>query len=163
MVGTPSDPRIVNIDDADWSGTDADGGRWKRLARQAGGSRIGCTLEEIQPGGRPAAYHYHLANEEAMYVVEGNGTLRTPAGERPIESGDYVPFPAGESSAHAVSNTSDEVLSCLFISTMREPDIVLYPDEGSFHIVGDGAPTRCQDDGAFEATFPFDGTVEREE
>lgn len=81
MVRDAPEPRIVNADDGDRSGTDTDGGRWKRLGRLAGSTRLGCTLEEIQPGGRPADYHYHLANEEAMYVLEGAGTLRTPRGE----------------------------------------------------------------------------------
>ncbi len=160
MVDTDRDPRIVDADGPDWSGTDEDGSRWKRLGRLAGGSRLGCTLEEVQPGGRPASYHYHLANEEAMYVVEGRGTLRTPAGEQPIESGDYVAFPAGESGAHAVENTSDEVLRCLFVSTMREPDVVAYPDEGTLHVIAGAAPGRPREDRTFEAAFPFDGDHE---
>lgn len=162
MGSDASEPRIVNVDDPDWSGTDDDGGRWKRLGRQAGGERLGCTLEEIQPGGRPSLYHYHLANEEALYVLDGHGTLTTDGGDRPIEAGDYVAFPAGERGVHAVENSSDAVLRCLFISTTREPDVVVYPDEGTFHVVGDGAPARRRDDGTLDATFPFDGPVSNE-
>lgn len=159
MTGTPPHRRPVNIDGSDWSGTDEDGGRWKRLGRLAGGSRLGCTLEEIRPGGRPAPYHYHLANEEALFVVDGAGTLRTPAGEQRIESGDYVAFPAGEAGAHAVENSSADCLRCLFVSTMHEPDVVVYPDEGTFHVTGAGAPRRRADDGIMTATFPFDGSM----
>lgn len=93
MADNDLEPWIVNVDDSDWSGTDGDGSPWKHLGRLAGGSRLGCTLEEVKPGGRPASYHYHLANEEPMYMVEGHGTLRTPEGEQPIESGDSVAFP----------------------------------------------------------------------
>lgn len=150
MTDATGEPRIVNIDDADWSGVDEDGGRWKRLGRLAGGSRLGCTLEEIQPGGRPAKYHYHLANEEALYVIEGDGTLRTPAGARPIRSGDYVTFPVGRPGGHAVENTSDAVLRCLLISTMEEPDLVVYPDEGTFAVSAEGAPGRRRDDGTID-------------
>lgn len=143
--------QVVNIDDGEWSGEDPDGGRWKRLGEQAGGRHIGCTLEEIQPGGRPSAYHYHIANEEAMFVIEGEGTLTVPDGEIEIESGDYVAFPVGESGAHAVENTSDGLLRCLFVSTMREPDVTVYPDEGTLHV------------GGVDATVPFEpGSPESE-
>lgn len=156
MTRRASAPRIVDVDDGEWSGTDADGGRWKRLGRLAGGTRLGCTIEEVQPGGRPAGYHYHLANEEAMYVVEGTGTLRTPDGEQPIGAGDYVAFPAGESGAHAVENTSAEVLGCLFVSTMREPDVVVHPDEETLAVVAGAAPGRPREERTFDATFPYD-------
>ena len=126
--------QIINIDDGDWTGEDSDGGRWKRLGQQTGGTHLGCTLEAIQPGGRPAAYHYHLANEEAMYVIEGNGRLRFPGGEADIKSGDYVAFPVGERGAHAVENSADDTLRCLFVSTMRKPDVTVYPTEKQLHV-----------------------------
>lgn len=130
-------PRIVNIDDSiesKWTGNDEDGGRYIRLGRESGGTHLGCTLEDIQPGGRPSEYHYHIANEEALYVVDGTGTLRTPEAELAIKSGDYVAFPIGESGSHAVKNTSDELLRCLFFSTMREPDVTVYPDEKTLYV-----------------------------
>lgn len=75
-----SDDRIANANDGNWTGTDENGGRWKRLGREAGGERLGCTLEEIAPGERPAQYHYHTGNEEALYVLDGEGTLKMPGG-----------------------------------------------------------------------------------
>lgn len=156
MTDDASRPRIVNADDLDWTGTDEDGGGWKRLGREAGADRLGCTLEEIQPGGRPASYHYHAANEEAMYVLNGEGTLRTPSGTTGIESGDYVSFPIGESGAHAVENTSDEPLRCLFFSTMHEPDVVIYPDEGKLRVVAGAALGRSDEEFTFDASLPFD-------
>lgn len=159
MTERDGDPPIVNAAGPEWSGTDDDGGRWKRLGEFAGGSRLGCTLEEIQPGGQPAAYHYHLANEEALFVLEGEGRLRTPKGTFPIETGDYVAFPAGNSGAHAVENPSATVLRCLFVSTMREPDVVVYPDEGTFHVNGEGTPRRRTDDGSVTGAFAFDAAA----
>lgn len=137
-------PNIVNIDDSNWTGEDEDGGRWKRLGRMSGSTHLGCTLEEMQPRGRPARYHYHIANEEALYVIEGDGILRTPEGETAVKSGDYIAFPIGESGAHAVENTSDAPLRCLFFSTMHEPEVTVYPDDEELHV------------GTIDATFPFD-------
>lgn len=156
MADHDSQPRVVDVDRLDWSGTDDDGGRWKRLGRAAGGEHLGCTLEEIQPGGRPSRYHYHVANEESLYVLDGDGTLRTPSGEAAIGSGDYVSFPAGDAGAHAVENTSDEPLTCLFFSTMREPDIVVYPDDGKLHVVAGQALGGSRREFTLEADLPSD-------
>lgn len=73
MSDHEDDVKIVSIHDGDWTGEDEDGGRWMPVGRLAGGTRLGCTLEEIRPGARPARYHYHLANEEALYVRERSG------------------------------------------------------------------------------------------
>ena len=143
MSNQSNGPTIVNIDDPNWTGGDEDGGRWKRLGQMAGGTHLGCTLEEIQPGGQPARYHYHLTNEEALYVIEGEGTLRTPKGETPVKSGDYVAFPVGKSGTHAVENTSDAPLRCLLFSTKREPEVTVYPDHEELYI------------GTIDATFPL--------
>lgn len=155
MTDRVDHPHIVTIDSLDWTGTN-DGGGWKRLGREAGGTRLGCTLEVIHPGHSPAEYHYHTANEEAMYVLAGHGTMRSPAGTTPIESGDYVAFPVGESGAHAVENTSDEILECLFISTMQEPDIVVYPDAEELHVFAGAALGRPKHEFTLDAVLPFD-------
>lgn len=147
---------LVNIDQLDWTGFDEDSGGWKRLGREAGGTRLGCTFEEIRSGGRPAPYHYHLANEEALYVLDGNGTLRTPAGTTTIETGDYVSFPVGEAGAHAVENTSDEPLRCLFVSTMEEPDIIVYPDEERVHVVAGAAIGQSREEFTLDTVVSFD-------
>lgn len=159
MTDSASEPRIVNVADDDWSGTNEEGGRWKRLGRQAGGTRLGCTLEDIEPGGRPARYHYHLANEEAMYVLDGDGTLRTPGGETAIEAGDYVSFPVGASGAHAVENTSDDRLTVLFSSTMREPDVCVYPDDGELFVSAGTGSGWFGEERSLASTFPIDEDV----
>ncbi|MEM4780153.1 MAG: cupin domain-containing protein [Halalkalicoccus sp.] len=120
--------RIVDANDGSWTGSE-EGGRWKRLGREAGSERLGCTLEEIDPGGQPARYHYHSGNEEALYVLDGEGTLRTPDGEFDVGRDDYVAFPVGERGAHAIENTGESILRCLFVSTMDDADTVVYPDD----------------------------------
>lgn len=97
-----------------------------------------------------------MANEEAMYVLDGEGTLRTPSGKTGIESGDYVSFPVGEPGAHAVKNTSDESLRCLFISTMDEPNIVGYPDGEELHVFAGAALGQPREEFTLEAVRPFD-------
>lgn len=153
--------RIVNVDELPWTGVDDDGCRYKRVATAAGGSRLGCSIEEVPPGQSPARYHYHAANEESMFVLEGSGTLRTPAGEHDVTPGDYVTFPAGEAGAHTVTNTSDATLRCLFFSTMREPDVVVYPDEDALSAIAGSAPGGPAEARYLAVTVPFEPAADR--
>ena len=68
----------INESDLDWDeheGVDGDF-RQKQLGAAAGSERLGCSLYELPPGAQPWSYHYHAANEEALYVLSGTGTLR---------------------------------------------------------------------------------------
>src|SRR5690606_36462789 len=76
-------PHVVNVDSLQWSeGRRGDRYEWRRiqLGAAAGGEKLGCSLYEIPPGRRAFPYHSHLANVEAIYVLEEQGTLRL--GER---------------------------------------------------------------------------------
>lgn len=88
----------VNRADLDWETLDYRGAAWrrKRLAQEAGGEALGCSLYELPPGERSWPYHSHTANGEALFVLEGSGTLRLAGESVPLEAGDYVAFPADE-------------------------------------------------------------------
>ncbi len=101
---------------------------------------LGCSLDEVPPGKRSCPYHYHVGNEEAMYVLEGAGTLRLGDASFPISAGDYVTFPTSADGAHQVWNTSDGPLRVLMISTMVHPDITVYPDSDKIGLYGGAAP-----------------------
>ncbi|MDX1747130.1 MAG: cupin domain-containing protein [Halobacteriales archaeon] len=134
--------RKTNRDEVEW--TDSDHGdtafRRKELSNAAGGTELGCSLYELPPGKRSWPYHYHTANEEALLVLEGMGTLRGEAGETPIRAGDYVSLPADASGGHQVVNDGDVPLEYLMISTMNEPDVTVYPESGKFGVFVGAAP-----------------------
>ncbi|MFP8890537.1 cupin domain-containing protein [Natrialbaceae archaeon A-CW2] len=129
----PEDARTrhINEGDIDWirkshrTGFDI---KRKKLAEEAGGEQLGCSLYEIPPGKKSWPYHYHTANEEAIYILDGTGTLRAEGGTTSIKSGDYLTFPVGEEYARRVINDSDSPLRYLCFSTMKEPEISVYPD-----------------------------------
>lgn len=104
--------------------------RRARIGHQLGTERIGISLWEIPPGQKAYPYHFHLAEEEALIVLEGSPSLRTPAGTRRLNAGEAIRFPTGEEGAHQVSNESEETVRLLAISTHGAPDIVIYPDSG---------------------------------
>jgi uncharacterized cupin superfamily protein len=119
--------------------------RRKRLAKEAGGEDLGCSLYELPPGRRSWPYHYHENNEEALYVLDGTGTLRHDGEEHPLETGDYVALPAGPEGGHRVVNDGDETLRYLAISTMRAPDVVHYPDSEKVGVYAGSAPGDHED------------------
>ena len=136
-------PNVANEEDFGWaehSHGERFGYRRKSLSSAAGGQRLGCSLYEVAPGRRAWPYHYHDANEEAIYVLEGSGTLRVGGDEVPLQKGDYAALPAGVEGAHQLVNTSDERLKYLCFSTMVETDVSVYPDSGKVGVAVGAAP-----------------------
>ncbi len=145
----------------DWSDTERGETRFRRkqLAEAAGGDGIGCSLYELPAGGKSWPYHYHAANEEALYVLSGAATLRHDGEPATIEAGDYVAFPAGESGAHRVVNDGDEPVRYLAISTMNEPDVTIYPDSETFGVYV-GSPPGGREERSLSGYYEIDDDVE---
>jgi uncharacterized cupin superfamily protein len=126
------------VNEADVEGTEYDRGdarfTRKQLGAVAGGERIGTSLYEQAPGDRAWPYHYHAGNEEALYVLAGEGQVRTDGDAVRVEAGDYLAFPEGPAGAHRVVNDGDDPLRYLAISTMEAPDVTVYPDSGKFGV-----------------------------
>lgn len=144
---------MVNATDLEWTEHQGEetAYRRKKLAAAAGGEAgdgdLGASLYELDPGETPWPLHYHTGNAEAIYVLEGEGTLRRGEGydDVPLEPGEYVACPPGESSAHQVRNDGEDVLRYLMISTMNEPDVAVYPDHDGIGIFA-GAPPGGEDE-----------------
>jgi uncharacterized cupin superfamily protein len=155
--------RKTNEGDLDWTEYDHEDGetvfRRKQLADAIDAEDIGCSLYELPAGNRSWPYHYHTANEEAIYVLAGEGTLGAPDGEHDIVAGDYVTLPADESGGHRVLNDSDEPLRYLAVSTMREPDVTMYPEMDKVGVFV-GAPPGGRSGRDFQAYFPESAGVE---
>lgn len=154
---------VVSTEEVDWLGR-SHGQRYelrrKCLALAAGGTRLGCSLYEVPPGKRSFPYHYHLGNEEAFYILEGTGTMRLPSGEVPIKAGDYIALPLGEKSAHQIVNTSSAPLRYLCMSTMSEPDISVYPENGKVGFFAGAAPGGRMEHRTLEGFVMLDSRVD---
>lgn len=112
----------------------------RRLSQAAGGQALGCSLIELPPGARAWPHHWHAANEEAIYVLEGEGTLRLGDREQGVRAGHYVALPPGPAHAHQMRNTGAGPLRYLCMSTMLPTDICVYPDSGKVGVFGGAAP-----------------------
>lgn len=135
--------KIVHSEDVPWQEIKRDGTllfRRRALAQAGGGKDIGTSYYVVEPGKALFLYHYHTANEEAIFVLGGEGKIRLPDGEHPLGAGDYVALPAGPHSAHQVWAGDDAPLRLLVISTMIDPEIVGYPDSGKIGAFAGSAP-----------------------
>ena len=107
-----------------------------QLGRAAGASRIGIAVYELDPGKRNMPYHAHFGVEEAIVVLRGTPTLRTPAGERELAAGEVVAFPPGRAGAHQVINRGAETARFLMLSSKASADLIEYPDSGKISAQG---------------------------
>ena len=70
-----------------------------------------------------------------LILIEGQPTLRTPEGNRILESGEVVHFKKGAEGAHQVINHTDEVVRLVMASNQASPDVVEYPDQGMLSVM----------------------------
>jgi uncharacterized cupin superfamily protein len=95
------------------------------------------SLYEIPPKKAAYPYHYHTKNEETFYILQGQGLLKTPNGEKIVTAGDIIFFPANENGAHKLTNISDvEKLVYIDFDTCNDIDVTFYPDSGKIGIWG---------------------------
>ncbi|MCI0509287.1 putative cupin superfamily protein [Chromohalobacter marismortui] len=113
------------------------------FAAAAGATHLGARLVEVPPGKRAWPHHAHHANDELFVILAGTGELRWGENRHPVTSGDVVVCPAGgKESAHQLIASPDSPipLRYLAVSSMREPDILEYPDSDKLGIFTGSAP-----------------------
>ena len=102
--------------------------RW-RLGDAAGISQFGVNLLRLPPGAWSSQRHWHLAEDEVVWVLEGEGVLVTDEGEQPLKAGECAGFPAGVANGHHIQNRSERELVLLEVGSRRpEEDGADYPD-----------------------------------
>ena len=135
---------VVQSDDVEWKTLAGHGdfhdARSKSLSLPTGGRKLGCSMIELPPGKQSFPFHYHLANEEAIYVLEGSGALRLGAEIIAVGAGDDVALPVAAALGRQMINNSDSALRYLCFSTMIEPDVAIYPDSNKVATFGGAAP-----------------------
>ncbi|MGZ4389740.1 MAG: cupin domain-containing protein [Gaiellaceae bacterium] len=115
------------------------------LGELLGGSLLGMSVYDLEPGEKTWPYHYELREEEWLLVVAGEPTQREPEGERRVRPGDVVCFPAGPEGAHQLRNDTDEPVRLALLSTV-EPGLsaTVYPDSEKLGLGGPGVRMRMR-------------------
>ncbi len=100
----------------------------RMLGNAAGLTNFGVNLTELPPGCWSSQRHWHTRQDEFVYVVEGEITLVTDAGETLLKPGMCAGFPAGKPDGHHLINRSDRTAKYLEIGDRTPGDEGHYPD-----------------------------------
>jgi uncharacterized cupin superfamily protein len=104
-------------------------GRIKRALGNAGGlTQFGVNLTTLEPGASSAHRHWHAKEDEFIYVLEGELTLVTEAGEEVLRPGMAATFPAGEANGHMLVNRTSTPATYLEVGTRSPDEDAEYPD-----------------------------------
>ena len=100
----------------------------RRLGDALGLTKIGINRTTLAPGKVSAMCHWHTAEDEFVYVIEGEVVLRTSAGEQVLRAGMCAGFPAGVEDGHQLINRSEHPAVYLEVSNRDAEDTVYYSD-----------------------------------
>lgn len=106
------------------------GRREKRpLGDLFGLNNFGVNLTTLLPGGESALRHAHTRQDEFIFVLEGEPTLITDAGETVLRPGMCAGFKAGTGDGHHLVNRTDRDVIYLEIGDRTAGDAASYPDD----------------------------------
>jgi len=101
----------------------------RRLGNAVGLSHFGVNLVRLAPGSASSQRHWHKAEDEFVYILEGEVELVTDAGAQTLTAGMAAGFPAGKPDGHHLVNRSQRDVLYLEVGDRRpESDEAEYPD-----------------------------------
>ena len=98
----------------------------RTLGERVGMQRIGVHIVRLQSGCESTQFHYHDADEEFLYVLEGRGIAEIGDESYEVGPGDFMGFTA-PSEPHTLSNPFTEDLVYLMAGERNPNDVVHYP------------------------------------
>ncbi len=115
--------------------------RFRKQLGDAGGlTQFGVNLLTLPPGVWSAQRHWHVEEDEFVFVVSGEVVLVDDQGEHPLKPGDCAAFKANDANGHHLVNRSDAPATILEVGTRTQgdADTCYYPD---CDLVWDGPKT----------------------
>ena len=102
--------------------------RW-RLGDAAGLDQFGVNLLRLPAGAWSSQRHWHSAEDEFVWVVEGEVVLVEDEGETVLRAGDCAGFKSGVANGHKIENRSGREAVLLEVGSRRpSEDAADYPD-----------------------------------
>jgi len=117
-----------------------------RLGDQAGLTQFGVNLLRLPPGAWSSQRHWHTGEDEFVYVLSGEVTLVTDAGDEVLHAGDAAGFKANDGNGHCLQNRSAQDATVLEIGTRAPQSMAYYSDidmiaqPGGLYAHRDGTP-----------------------
>ena len=98
------------------------------LARTAGLTRVGVNIGRVPPGKEAFVYHRHNAEEEWVYILEGEAVSDIEGDKEKVGPGAFIAYPAGV--AHNLANAGDSDLVYLMGGENSPVEIADFPRHG---------------------------------
>ncbi len=99
-----------------------------KLGDAAGLTQLGINRLHLPPGVWSSQRHWHAAEDEFVYVLQGEVVLVTESGEEVLRAGDCAGFRAGDPDGHCIQNRSDREAVLLEVGRRDEGHLCDYPD-----------------------------------
>jgi uncharacterized cupin superfamily protein len=100
-------------------------------------TNYGVNLTRLAPEGVSALRHAHSRQDEFVYILQGEPTLVTNAGETLLRAGMCAGFKAGTGDGHQLVNRTGDDVVFLEIGDRSASDTVVYPDDDIQAVLGD--------------------------
>ena len=100
----------------------------KRLGNAIGLDQFGVNLSRLKPGAASSQRHWHQAEDEFVYMLEGELVLIEDDGETVLRPGDAAGWKAGVANGHCLVNRSSRDAVYLEIGSRAPREVASYPD-----------------------------------
>jgi uncharacterized cupin superfamily protein len=120
----------------------------RQLGEYFGLKNFGVNLTRLAPNAISSLRHAHTKQDEFVYIVQGNPTLRTNEGALQLSPGMCVGHRAGTRNAHQLHNETSEDVLYLEIGDRTPGDEVEYPDDDLRVIQHNGKARYAHKNGA---------------
>jgi uncharacterized cupin superfamily protein len=100
----------------------------KRLGNAVGLDQFGVNLTTLKPGAWSSQRHWHQAEDELIYMLEGEVVLCEDGGETVLRPGDAAAWKANTPNGHCLVNRSSRDAVFLEVGTRAKHDRAEYPD-----------------------------------
>ena len=103
--------------------------RVRRALGDAGGlSDFGVNLLELPPGTWSSQRHWHSAEDEFVWIVDGEVVLVEDGGETILRTGDCATFAMSSTNGHHLVNRSSATATVLEVGSRSADDVCTYSD-----------------------------------
>ncbi|MBI4273223.1 MAG: cupin domain-containing protein [Rhizobiales bacterium] len=100
----------------------------QKLGDAVGLTQFGVNITRLKPGSSSSLRHWHAAEDEFIYMLEGELVLVEDGGETPLKAGDAAGFKAGVANGHHLVNRSGRDARYLEIGTRAPRERATYSD-----------------------------------
>ena len=132
-------PNPVNLETLEWQ-------EWRHSDRirlrfkafededEADTAHMGVCVQELPPGCSTDPAHYHMREEEHIFVLKGEMDVRLGDETFHVTPNHYVRFAAGDSREHSLTNSGEAPCEYLLWGERNADDVIVYPDSNKVSV-----------------------------